>query len=173
MPALASRRSFRPRAGASAQPGAPRRPRPSSRARRRPSGRPEQGQAAAAATAGAVPALGDTGHPPAYTRGGAGAAARPWRRRGACASAEAALAAPPRAPGDAAVTQEAARRAEVKMAARAPGEPAAGGRGWSCGAVPVAPVALAELGSPCPAPGGEAGREGPAGSRRTVRAVCP
>lgn len=64
----------------------------------------------------------------------------PPPRRGACARAEAALAGPPPPPGDGRVTQKAARRSEVKMAARASGEAAVGGRGWSCGAAPVALV---------------------------------
>lgn len=63
----------------------------------------------------------------------------PPPRQGACARAEAALAGPP-PPGDGRVTQKAARRSEVKMAARSSGEAAVGGRGWSCGAAPVALV---------------------------------
>lgn len=156
MPALASGRSFRPGAGVSGRPGAPRRLRRRSRACRRPSGEAD-GQCAflgrfttrldrAGFRAGAVPipvpAQGRAAPRPRPAGAHAPALRRHWRAR------------PRPPPRTLRVTQKAPRLSEVKMAARASGETAAvGGLGWSCGA---APVALAALSSLCP----RAGRRG-------------
>lgn len=85
----------------------------------------------------------------------------PPSRQGACAGARAALVGPPRpAPR---LSQEAARRAEVNMAAKASGE-AVGERRGRARPCP-APACAGQRGLPRAALGSEAGRVGERGSR--------